>query len=223
MRVGACRYKGGYVGTSLLRGLGCGLLVQLALELRSALGPLLEHRPLREAWVYKYGDSQDGRAQAVSPHGDDAAINLNLWLSDWQPPPPPPPSTTTSSLSSSRPPSSSSLSLSSGFDPSSSAPSSKHDPTVTSSIVAAASHHNGGGSSTGSTGVCRCGADQDQAPADPLSSIDGQGGDVPDRSCGGGGGLKVWLQEAPLDWDFTDFNRQPSKILRVRVQLIGRL
>ena len=40
-------------GPALLRGLGCGLLVQLVLELRAALGPLLEHRPLREAWVYK--------------------------------------------------------------------------------------------------------------------------------------------------------------------------
>ena len=28
-----------------------------------------------------------------------------------------------------------------------------------------------------------------------------------------GGGLRVWLKEAPQHWDFADFNRSPQKLL----------
>jgi hypothetical protein len=125
-----------YVGTSLRQGLGCGIVVQIARELRSALGPLLAGRPLREAWVYKY-DSGNGNANAVSPHGDAAAINVNIWLTDWQ----------------------------------------------------------------------------------PIAQPSGQSAG---KEKEGGGGLKLWLQEAPAHWDFESYNRRPTKLLAWLADLEAR-
>ncbi len=113
-------YKGGYVGTSLTNGLGTGLVLQIATELRARLPALLGKHPLRHAWVYKCDNSET--ASAIAPHADEAAVNINIWLVDgWQ------------------------------------------------------------------------------------SSAD--------RSSDSGGGLKVWLKEVPIDFDFQTFNREPARLL----------
>lgn len=115
-------YKGGYVGTSLTNGLGTGLVLQIAEELRARLPALLEEHPLRHAWVYKCDNSES--ATAIAPHADEAAVNINIWLVDgWQ------------------------------------------------------------------------------------SSANRTARDT------NGGGLKMWLKEVPLEFDFQAFNREPDRLL----------
>jgi Flp pilus assembly protein TadD len=70
------RYAGGYVGTTLKSGFANGLLFQIADELRQAMPALLKDHPLRQLWAFKY----DPSLQGITPHADEAAINVNFWI-----------------------------------------------------------------------------------------------------------------------------------------------
>jgi Flp pilus assembly protein TadD len=52
------------------------LLQQIATELIAALPQLLHKQPLSAAWAFKYASHDSG----TLPHGDEAAVNLNFWL-----------------------------------------------------------------------------------------------------------------------------------------------
>lgn len=70
------RYTGGYVGSTLKSGFANGLLFQIADELRQAMPGLLKDHPLRQLWAFKYDPSMQG----ITPHADEAAINVNFWI-----------------------------------------------------------------------------------------------------------------------------------------------
>lgn len=71
-----CKQAGGYLGAYLHDGFDAPVLVRLAQELRVRLPRLLEPHPLAQAWAFKYAPGGTG----TRPHADDAAINVNLWL-----------------------------------------------------------------------------------------------------------------------------------------------
>src|SRR5262249_51564747 len=52
------------------------LLQQIATELIESLPRLLHKQPLSAAWAFKYASHDSG----TLPHGDEAAVNLNFWL-----------------------------------------------------------------------------------------------------------------------------------------------
>jgi Flp pilus assembly protein TadD len=70
------RYNGGYVGTSLTQGFANGLLLQIARELRASMPRVLGPHPLRQMWAFKY----DQRRTGVGVHADEAAVNVNFWI-----------------------------------------------------------------------------------------------------------------------------------------------
>lgn len=39
------------------------------------------------------------------------------------------------------------------------------------------------------------------------------GWQIPETDRGGGGGLKLWLKEVPLSFDFEEYNRKPAELL----------
>ncbi|CAN5351811.1 hypothetical protein BH24PSE2_BH24PSE2_19790 [soil metagenome] len=67
---------GGYSGAYMEHGFGSDLLLQIAIELREALPDLLGHHPLQQMWAYIYDSTLSG----ITPHADQAAVNLNFWL-----------------------------------------------------------------------------------------------------------------------------------------------
>ena len=67
---------GGFVASYLEDGLACPLLLQIADELRVAFPELLRKHPLTQAWAFK---GLEGQA-AIDAHADDAAINVNFWV-----------------------------------------------------------------------------------------------------------------------------------------------
>lgn len=67
---------GGYSGAYMEQGFGNELLLQLVTELRSALPGLLGQHPLKQMWAYIY----DARQGGITAHADQAALNLNFWL-----------------------------------------------------------------------------------------------------------------------------------------------
>lgn len=70
------RYNGGYVGTTVGQGFANGLLLQIARELRAAMPAVLGPHPLRQMWAFKY----DQRRTGVGVHADQAAVNVNFWI-----------------------------------------------------------------------------------------------------------------------------------------------
>lgn len=68
--------KGGYLGAYLEDGFASPLLLQVAQELREALPAVFKDHRLRYAWGYKY----DSAGEGIGVHADDAAVNVNLWL-----------------------------------------------------------------------------------------------------------------------------------------------
>ncbi len=71
-----CKQAGGYLGAYLHDGFDAPVLVTLAQELRARLPGLLGPHPLAQAWAFKYAPGGGG----TRPHADDAAINVNLWI-----------------------------------------------------------------------------------------------------------------------------------------------
>ena len=71
-----CKEAGGYLGAYLHDGFDAPVLVRLAKELRAALPAILRLHPLAQLWAFKYAPGGTG----TRPHADDAAVNINLWL-----------------------------------------------------------------------------------------------------------------------------------------------
>lgn len=66
----------GFIGSYLEDGFNCGLLYQIAKELRQRLPRILGALPLRKTWAYKYANNSPG----APLHADAARINVNFWL-----------------------------------------------------------------------------------------------------------------------------------------------
>jgi hypothetical protein len=69
-------YGGGYLGAFPESGFACPLLAQIAKELRDALPAVFAGHPLRYLWAFKY----DGKGAGTHIHADEAAINVNFWI-----------------------------------------------------------------------------------------------------------------------------------------------
>ncbi|CAE8585336.1 unnamed protein product, partial [Polarella glacialis] len=67
---------GGYVGAYLTDGLHHKAILDLSEELRRRLPNILGKHALRFLWAYSY----DHRYTGVNLHADDAAVNVNIWL-----------------------------------------------------------------------------------------------------------------------------------------------
>ena len=67
---------GGYVGAIVEDGLHARALLELADALRRAMPETLGDHPLAYLWCYKY----DSQYEGISVHADEAAVNLNIWL-----------------------------------------------------------------------------------------------------------------------------------------------
>lgn len=72
----AANRVGGYVGAYLTDGLHDRVLLDLSSALRDRLPGIFEKAPLRFLWAYKY----DHRYTGINIHADDAAVNVNIWL-----------------------------------------------------------------------------------------------------------------------------------------------
>jgi hypothetical protein len=70
------RHEAGYLGAYDFAGFNQPLLMQVAEDIRSALPAVIGSHKLIQVWAYKYDSSLEG----VQVHADDAAINVNLWL-----------------------------------------------------------------------------------------------------------------------------------------------
>ncbi len=68
--------QGGYVGAFMNDGLACGLIYQIAQELRSSLPAIFQQALLKYMWAFKY----DSLRRGINVHGDQAAINVNFWV-----------------------------------------------------------------------------------------------------------------------------------------------
>lgn len=67
---------GGYVGAIVEDGLHAKPLLRLAEELRKKMPGVLEEHELRYLWCYKY----DRQFKGIDVHADEAAVNVNIWL-----------------------------------------------------------------------------------------------------------------------------------------------
>ncbi len=66
----------GYLGVRLDHGLACGLVFQIARELRERLPSVLGKLPFQTAWAFKYAPGERG----IGVHADGGAVTLNLWI-----------------------------------------------------------------------------------------------------------------------------------------------
>ena len=67
---------GGYAGAYIDDGLHDKILLHLAFELNQKLPRIMANNPLKYLWCYKYDSDYSG----ISTHADEAAINVNIWL-----------------------------------------------------------------------------------------------------------------------------------------------
>ena len=65
-----------YLGTYAGDGFCCPLLFQIAEDLTRALPAIFKDHRLRQMWAYKY----EPRLEGIGIHGDNAAINVNFWV-----------------------------------------------------------------------------------------------------------------------------------------------
>ena len=68
--------KGGYLGAYMTDGFSARLLLRIGAELRSRLPRVIAAHPMHTLWGYKY----DSRYGGLGVHADDAAVNVNLWV-----------------------------------------------------------------------------------------------------------------------------------------------
>lgn len=68
--------KNGYVGASMHDGFACPLLLRIAAQLRERMPRVIGARPLQTMWGFKY----DTRFAGTTPHADEAAVNVNFWI-----------------------------------------------------------------------------------------------------------------------------------------------
>jgi len=74
--------RAGYLGAFFYEAFNAPLLLQVAEELRAALPNILGQHPLSMTWAFKYSNEpEDWPAQGIDVHADEAAVNLNMWLS----------------------------------------------------------------------------------------------------------------------------------------------
>ena len=69
-------YENGYLGAFPETGFACPLLAQVAEELRGAFPDIFRAHPLLYMWGFKYDSSLTG----INLHADEAAVNVNFWL-----------------------------------------------------------------------------------------------------------------------------------------------
>jgi hypothetical protein len=67
---------GGYVGAYIDDGLHDRIFLDLAMAISNALPNILRDHPLKYLWAYKYDSEYTG----INLHADQAAVNVNLWL-----------------------------------------------------------------------------------------------------------------------------------------------
>ncbi|MES2254046.1 MAG: tetratricopeptide repeat protein [Pseudomonadota bacterium] len=70
-------YKSGYLGAMPETGFACPLLAQIADELRDVFPSVIGDHGLRRTWGFKYDSSLSG----IPMHADQAAVNVNFWIS----------------------------------------------------------------------------------------------------------------------------------------------
>lgn len=69
-------YDSGYIGAFPEHGFSVPLLAQIAEEFRVVFSGICGDLPLKYAWAFKY----DSTMQGVHIHADDAAVNVNFWV-----------------------------------------------------------------------------------------------------------------------------------------------
>jgi hypothetical protein len=69
-------HRGGYLAAFLDDGFDGPLLLQIADGLRRALPRAIGPHVLTHLWAYKYDSTLEG----IETHGDDAAVNVNFWI-----------------------------------------------------------------------------------------------------------------------------------------------
>ena len=75
-RVWQIPYSQGYLGAFPNKGFCCPLLAQIAADLVVAYPTIIEHHKLRMLWGFKYDSDLSG----IQIHADQAAINVNFWI-----------------------------------------------------------------------------------------------------------------------------------------------
>jgi tetratricopeptide (TPR) repeat protein len=68
--------KGGYLGAYMPDGFSGRLLLRIGSELRSRLPRVIAAHLMHTMWGYKY----DSRYAGIGVHADDAAVNVNFWI-----------------------------------------------------------------------------------------------------------------------------------------------
>lgn len=69
-------YDSGYLGAMPEQGFSCPLLAQIAEELRDTFPSIIGDHRLRMLWGFKY----DSRLEGIKIHADQAAVNVNFWI-----------------------------------------------------------------------------------------------------------------------------------------------
>jgi tetratricopeptide (TPR) repeat protein len=69
-------YPGGYLGALPQYGFAAPLLAQIAAELRATFPAVIGDHALRLLWGFKYDSTMKG----IAVHADQAAVNVNFWL-----------------------------------------------------------------------------------------------------------------------------------------------
>jgi tetratricopeptide (TPR) repeat protein len=69
-------YDSGYLGAMPEQGFASPLLAQIAEELRDTFPTIVGDNPLRMLWGFKY----DSRLKGIGIHADQAAVNVNFWI-----------------------------------------------------------------------------------------------------------------------------------------------
>lgn len=72
----SAQYGNGYLGAFLDDGFACPLLGQIADELPRALPTVFASHTLLNLWGFKY----DSQPEGIEIHADEAAVNVNFWL-----------------------------------------------------------------------------------------------------------------------------------------------
>ena len=69
-------FPGGYLGALPEHGFACPLLAQIAEEFRVSFADICGSHALKYLWAFKCDSTLDG----VAIHADDAAVNVNFWI-----------------------------------------------------------------------------------------------------------------------------------------------
>ena len=70
-------YDSGYLGAFPEHGFSVPLLAQIAEEFQAVFPDICGGLPLKYFWAFKYDSAM---AEGVHIHGDDAAVNINFWI-----------------------------------------------------------------------------------------------------------------------------------------------